>query len=383
MRPRYFVFTFYILVSFLMGALVIFRTASAQETQVSVDSEETLGQAKRTDALRPVVAIELAGADRDIEVTQKVMAELLTGLPVTTTWTRSKRVDHGYVLGYLPDEKDVLARFWVELNGPDIARIYVSEGASGTLLVRTIQMPNGVDAVVTESIGQLAGSVVEALLAGGTLGVQRRDAGILSSNARSSQLQTPSSISSSRPLAFGVALGYQLQGYSSKQVLAHYLTTSFFIARSFLDWEPMGWLTLQYRFQSVLEPDPIGTRLEAAGGRLFGGLVLPGSGAFRWRAGAGGGVDAMRIEPLVKNWTTTLAARDRWSAVPVLAAALQFQLGVGSTVALFAAAGIDLPLVHVHFYEQHPAGRHDLLVPWPVQPWISLGATFDVVPQNN
>jgi hypothetical protein len=388
--PRYLTFSLYILFTFQISALANSRVAVAQETLVSIDNEATRESAKPTDVLRPVVEIELSGADREVEVTRRVMAELLTGLPVTIKWSRSQAVDQRYVLANVPDQKEVLARFWVELNRPYFARVYVSEGISGTLLVRTISAPQGIDPVVTESIGQLAGSVVDALLAGGTLGVQRRDATSLSSNhafsvsdGRSMQSQTISGISPARELEVNFALGYQVQGYSSAELLAHYMTASLIIARSIPDWTPTGWLALHYRFPSVLEPEPVGTRLEGVGGRLFAGMVSSESRALRWRVGAGGGVDAIRIDPFVKEGTTATAAKNRWRAIPTAAAALQVQFDLGSTAALFAAVGIDLPLVHVHFYEQRPTGQRNLLVPWFLQPSISLGATFDIVPRGN
>ncbi len=69
-----------------------------------------------------------------------------------------------------------LARIWLDARVSTRAVIYLVDDAHERFLVRVVPLEHGYDEVAQESLGTIVQSSIEALLAGASVGVTRRDA---------------------------------------------------------------------------------------------------------------------------------------------------------------------------------------------------------------
>src|ERR1700733_2383135 len=151
------------------------------------------------------VEIVATGERTATSAVEVLVRELLKRLPVVIRWASAPEIDPRDVLARRTADSVLAARVWIDLSDRTGARLFVANAASDHFLVRLVPAEEGHREVEEEAVAQIIASSVEAILAGGEIGVTRevavrqmaieprRDEAVQSSTAPSPQASRPPS----------------------------------------------------------------------------------------------------------------------------------------------------------------------------------------------
>lgn len=308
------------------------------------------------------VEVLLIGSAEHRAAVREVLAELLADR-VVLQWHEQGFADVDAAIRRADAEDLALAHVYVDLREPPLL-VYIGDRGHARVLIRRVVLPASFDESAREEIGTIVSSAIDALCAGGTIGIVRAQAAPEPPSGRvippaSPPLvgSRPTSLPAQRRWSGGVLARYRMMAWAPLR-LQHTLELGGVLRRHVGRVDPQAALWVGTITPSAVTAATDASRL--AGATLHADLGLVTSLAPRWAqlAALGGGVDLLR------------GANGRWIAVPMLQASLGVRatLGAGVVAELHAHAAVDLLDTRV----LDATSGQVLLDPWRVRPGISL-----------
>jgi len=353
-------------------------------------------------APRPEIAVEVAAAGDP--ATTASMAERVRAvgsrLNVSTRWQDRSRIDARDVLADKGVEAGVLARVWLDMSDPKRAVLYVANATHDRFLVRVVPATDGYGELTQESLTTIVESVIDALIAGGQIGVNReeatrsieKDVGVPVEPAlpvaptRVAEPSEPAPLhdrgpttSNSKPWS-AVDLSYRMDVVSAGPSFRHgpqvSLSWTGFLSKSL---DALVWFGGHYSPSSSLG-DERQVAMHGGGARAAVGVTGRLAPAFAWQAAVGAGVDAFGVQSRIAPETGLVGADDFTIAVPIATTFLGASLRLARWVSLPIAVGLDVDLSGHHFDAQLGAERATLVRPWVAHPFATIGIGVPFTP---
>lgn len=326
------------------------------------------------------VTVVVAGATEEANALGLVVRDLLTLLGAHVEVSSAAAIDSSAVLEKPPTFAPALARVWVDLQKGDHAIIYLVDGTWERALVRRVVRDPAHLEVCREEIGHILETAIEAMLAGGKIGVERTTLVPPTPTptpppppphpmTKPRAHEVPRVVSSSPELRVGVATE---AGVFADDELTQALGiwASLETSRN----APLragGWLTVAYRFPLRATALPVGVELQGLEARLVARLDSRVAAHVLLEVGAGVGVDVMDAAPIATHAGASLAPRSADTSFVVRAiSGVRFWNVLG----VFVAADVDLTRHDFTFTEN--GKRVVALAPYTVRPALVLEAAF-------
>ncbi len=337
------------------------------------------------------VTITIAG-DPDTRATEATLRDLFAQLTearaVTLEVGVTSAIDPRSITGPPPAPTPAFARVWIDVRS-DTCLVSIADEAWERIYQRRMPRPPGNDDVTREQIAQIVFSAIEAMLAGGKIGVAR--ASLLPPPqaappaAATPVREAPARIVEERPRPGAtLGVGYEALMFSSRAI-AHGPIASLHGAVEDGPWSLGVGLTAQWRAPITVERIPIGVRLDTKSFRV----VLDGTRALgpqmKLRAGIAPGLDVTSIEPRgvsragegEQPTITVEASRTRVSPVLRWSVAIDVRLVPGMEVTL--AGVLDHALTNRSYVVRYQGIERDVLAPFALRPGLTLSIAADLV----
>ncbi len=327
------------------------------------------------------VEVIVVGEPRQLDLLRETFGS--EGVPgVRMLWSRESRIQASDVLER--QRFGPMARCFVDLRRlPDVV-IYFADKGGERFLVRELSLPQGLDELGKEALGQIIESSFEALLEQGGSALNRAQ---LRSAFEEREEPAPSPSPASgppepvlysakqRPSA-GVGAFYAMRAFTSSSV-THGPGA---IVRGELPWQSTRfslWFSAAYELPQDFSDQVIGLRLSTISLRIGAGLrrrVVP---PLWLGARLGIGSDFVDVEPhalLPEQTTTTIS---RLSRVDVGGIAVDASYEVAPQINVALAAFADIDFVPRHYDVMLNGTTQAFLEPWRVKPGVALAVIFD------
>lgn len=282
------------------------------------------------------------------------------------------------------------ARVWIDMRA-DTCLVSIADTSWERIYQRRMARPSGSDDVTREQVAQVVVSAVEAMLAGGTIGVARAD---LAPVAEPPPAPPPPSPRERRPPprerpspppgpSVNLGVGYEAIAYASS-TLAHGPSASLRGALPAGRWSFGLELAGQWRAPTVVERTPIGVRLDTKAARLLAYAERDLAPRLAVRAGVGPGVDLTEIEPravgegAAGEQTITVEAK-RSRVTPVLRWSLGLDARLAPSVHLVVAGVLDHALQNRAYVVRRQGVEEPVLAPFALRPGLTLSLVGDLV----
>jgi hypothetical protein len=358
---------------------------------------------ERALAESPNVEIIATGDEAATSAIQSLVRDLLRDRSVAIRWTEAPSIDPREVLSRRAADSGLVARVWVDLSDPLGARLFVANAASDRFLVRIVPTAKGdLDKKIeNEAVAQIVSSSVEALLAGGTIGVTREVAtrqveGRLAppavaepppaepppGSSRSpldapSTTPRPSGPGDAAAIAGEVGAFFALRGLGTGPVvsLEPGLTATLEAPRR---WpvRPILILALQYDAPHDWTAATVGVRLEGAGGSVQAGLRAALGPRVSLQASIGAGPEGIHVTPQPAASAGFRPESPFWVAAAILTTRIGVEVRLAGRLSVFSMAGCDVDTSGVQFNVNDRGKLSSDVVPWRVWPVVLLGASY-------
>jgi hypothetical protein len=316
-------------------------------------------------------------------------------LHVATRWEQRARIDARDVLSDKGVDEGVLARVWLDLSAPERAVLYVANASHDRFLVRVVPVSDGYGELTQESLTTIVESVIDALVAGGQIGVNREEAArkieedvgapvdhaapVLAASPPVTEPRAPPPPRDEGPNKppstpwSAIDVSYRLDVVSDGPSLRHgpqiSMTFTGFFKGSI---DAMIWFGGHYSPSSSLgEANEIA--VEGGGARAAVGAIGRLGRVFAWQAAVGAGVDAFGVEPRIAPSTGLVGADGFTIAVPVATTFVGGVLRPAPWISLPITAGLDVDLSGHHFDAELGSERMPLVRPWVAHPFVTVG----------
>lgn len=322
-----------------------------------------------------VAADEATGADFEYR-----LGELVHRLDVSLTATHVSAIDpHAIVFGPVDS---AMIRVWIDASHSELAVVYLEDQRRGHLLVRKIELLDGIDEIAREQIGQIVRASVEALLSGGTIGISRAEAAsALGLSPPMEQVglpttTTPATAATSRSrMTFGT-------GYAASLFTGHDLTTGpaarFTFSRVAGSSSFGGALAFEYRLPVMAATSPIELRLHGWSARLLACMGRSFSDRLAWQLGLGGGVDATYPEPRSVRGSEVRLLSPAASLSPALRAEVGLELALWRRLHAAVALTGDWDLAPRDYVVREDGDRSIIAHPLAVRPGLVVRIAADL-----
>jgi hypothetical protein len=323
--------------------------------------------------------LSVAAPVGEAERLEAVTRELLARLDVQIEMRRVPRIEVAELRRGLEPGERYFARVWIALSPSWRARLYLEHGASDRVLVRELAGDPNNPELLREELGHILQTAVEGLKAGEEVGSPRSDAlkDVPTEDAvdvpREQAAQKPpegaarTRAAPSQPMRFGPR--YELSWLDGARfedgpgaVFALNL--------------PVGFeLSAYYRRPLKIEATPVGVRLQTLGMRAL--VTLPAWRGERAgiRVGAGAGADFVRVSPLGEPGPNVELSDGTWRTLALGRLQASYARRAFGFMDLELTAGADLDANDTRYVFQGSSAELEVLDPWPVRPFVSLGAT--------
>lgn len=337
-----------------------------------------------------VIEVTAAGDPASVAALEQRTRALLQSYAVEVHFTIAPQFRARDVFG--PRQQAALARIWIDARADSRAVLYVVDDAHDRFLVRVVPLDAGYDEIAHESIGTIVQSSVEALLSGASVGVERAEAEAQVTALEPEATNTPPPAkpkprkvlveprrSVSTPIAaaadghrLGVDVGYRGQLLHSAALL-HGPELGLNLTRPQSGVSAIGQLQLGYRLPARWTAGDVGVRLTGGGARLAGGLRASVSSQLGVSLIGSIGADWLYVTPEVSSESKT--SRPAFGLLqPMLGAAVEAELQVVSQLAAWMTWGVERDLGGNHFDVLRAGEPEPVLVPWPIQAVVRIGA---------
>jgi hypothetical protein len=318
-----------------------------------------------------------AGESEELEL---VARELLARLDMQLEVRRVPRIDIAELRRALEPGERYFARVWITVSSSWRARLYLEHGASDRMLVREVAGDPSNPELLREELGHILQTAVDGLKAGEAVGAPRRDAlkDVPEEDTvdlarepvvpKSPAAAAPAPAASSQPLRFGPR--YELSWLGDGARFEDGPGAVFAIAL------PIGFeLSAYYRRPLHVEDTPVGVRLQTLSARALATMQVWRGERAGVRLGAGAGADFVHVSPLgepERNLELADGTRLKFAVARLQAS---YARRAFSFLDFELTAGVDLDVNDTRYVFQQGSEELRVLDPWPVRPFLSLGAT--------
>jgi hypothetical protein len=345
----------------------------------------TASEGARAEA--PSVEIVATGDETATSAVESLVRELLRDLAVEIHWTRAPSIDPREVLSRRPPDVGLLARVWVDLSDPLGARMFIANATSDHFLVRIVPATKGDDdkKIENEAVAQIVSSSVQALLAGGNIGVTREAA------VRQVELVAPPPVPDvihveprTRPgstvlreLSGEVGAFVALRGLGTGPILSFDTGLMGTLAGP-RRWpvRPILILALQWDAPRDWQTHTIGVQLEGAGGSVQAGVRTQLGARVSLQASVGLGPEEIRVDPQAVPNAGFNPKSPFWVAAAMLTTRIGVEVLLVGPLSAFAMAGGDIDTSGVQFNVNDNGTLSSDVVPWRIWPVALLGASL-------
>jgi hypothetical protein len=336
-----------------------------------------------TDTDAHTVEIVATGEKTSTSAVEALVRELLKRLPVTIRWAFAPEIDPRDVLAPRMADSGLAARVWVDLSQRTGARLFVANAASDHFLVRLVPAEQGHEEVEEEAVAQIIGSAVEAILAGGEIGVTREVAVRQIAVEPPPSVRTPSSPSPRSASRDGISgsLGafVGLRALGAGPLIG---ATPGFVGTIV---GPRRWavqprlaLELQYDAPFDAQAQAVAVQFEGGGASLQPGFQIHVGARVALQASTGLGAEALHVRSHAAQGSAFVARGPFWAAAAVATVRVAVEVAVAGPISLFGSAGFDVDLSGVEFNVNDNGSTEPNVVPWRVWPIARLGASFSL-----
>lgn len=343
---------------------------------------------------RPTVEVVAAGPSAVLSALSERIRALEARFAVSVRWTAVSAIDVREVVAPRAADDGVFARVWLDLGAPERAVLFIANAGHDRLLVRVVPSADDYGELTRESLATVVESAIDALLAGGQIGVERgaalheletqtgtRVAPIATAPtaeaapavpAREPAVVAPRGRTPARPLL--LALQYRGDAVDGGPALRHgvQLAASYALdARAELS--PLLLLSVEYAPPFSLVADGRDLSQHGGGARVGAGLTTRTTRRLAWQAALEAGADLARIEPVIAERTGLTAAEPFTRVEPVAGALTALSLRPAAWLELALGVGVDLPLVAPHYDVRLDGKNSAVLTPWRLRPYAFFG----------
>ncbi len=320
----------------------------------------TTPTASRCDGPEPAaIEVSLIGpVDRRAAV-REVLAELLADR-VLAQWHEHEIADVAAAIRQAEPDDLALAHVHVDLREAPLL-VYIGDQGHLRVLVRRVALPASFDEAAREEVGAIVASAIDALWAGGTIGIVREAILDPPPPPAVPVASPPTRVVSPRPpvrrWSGGLLARYRMMAWAPVR-LQHTLELGGVLRRRVGRVDPQLAVWAGAITPTVVTRAPGADKI--AGASLRGELGAVTLLAPRWSqlVAVGGGVDLLR------------GAGGRWLVVPMIQASLGVRATPGRGLLVELQGHVAVDLVDTRILEV--ADARVLLDPWRVRPGISL-----------
>ena len=325
------------------------------------------------------VLLSVAAPAGETEALEAVARELLARLDMQIEVRRVPRIDPAELRRALEPGERYFARVWITLSPAGRGRLYLEHGASDRILVREVAGDANNPELAREELGHILQTAVDGLKAGEEVGAPRSDAlkDVPAEDAADARREpatpeppdkaarTPSA--PSQPLRFGAR--YELSWLGDG---AHFEDGPGVVFALAL---PVGFeLGGYYRRPLNVEGTPVGVRLQTLSVRALVTLQAWRGERAGLRVGAGAGADFVHVSPLGEPVQGAELSEETWRNLAVARLQASYAWRAFRYLDIELTAGLDLDANGTRYVYEQGSGEQSVLDPWPVRPFVSLGA---------
>lgn len=345
-----------------------------------------------TASAQHVVEVTAAGSPASVAALEQRTRALLQGYTVEVHFAVAPQFRARDVFG--PRQHGALTRIWLDARAESRAVLYLVDDAHDRFLVRVVPLDAGYDEVAYESIGTIVQSSVEALLSGASVGVERAEAEAqvtalepevaeppaptppAPQTTPVEQPRSPAAPIAARPAVshrIGFDVAYRGQLVHSSPAFLHGPELGLNLTNRRRSVSATGQIQLGYRLPTHWAEGDVGVRLTGGGARLAGGLRASVSSRLGVSLLGTIGADWLYVTPEVTSDANT--SRPAFGVLqPMLGAAVETELQLMSHFAAWMTWGIESDLGGNHFDVLRAGEPEPVLVPWPIQAVVRIGA---------
>jgi hypothetical protein len=324
------------------------------------------------------VLVSVAAPAGETEALEAVARELLTRLEMQIEVRRVPRIDLAELRRPLEPGARYFARVWITLSPAGDARLYLEHGASDRILVREVVGDTKNPELTREELGHILQTAVDGLKAGEEVGAPRSDAlkNVPAEDAAVAgpepALEPPAKVeqtraASSTPLRFGAR--YELSWLSDGPRFEDGPGAVFALEL------PVGFeLCAFYRRPLNVKGTPVGVRLHTLSARALVTMQASRSERTSTRLGAGAGADIVRVSPLGEPGQNAELSEAAWLKLAVARLQASHAWRAFNSLQFELTAGVDVDVNDTRYVFQQGSSELRVLDPWPVRPFVSLGA---------
>jgi hypothetical protein len=331
------------------------------------------------EAERAAVEVRIAPGGEGEERLRTVLDELLSRLPVHVSYSVESAVNPHEIVTPVSGAPAAVARVWVDLRSTKRATIYLVDERWERVLIRHVRVRDRTGEVTREEVAHIIEAAVEALLDGAQLGVTREEA------HRELGLTTPERVAAPPPTPkpverahVGIGAFYELQTWSFDEPLFHGPGVALYGDTGSSNLRLGLWLSTQLRLPVEIEREPIGLHVQSGNFRLLGSLKVPISSKIWFRAGLGGGLDFVDIEPRVEENPSFRADPARLTLVPIARSMVFVGYALGERANAFLSLAADLDLIKTRYFVQRGESSETVFAPWRLRPALVVGVAADL-----
>ena len=259
------------------------------------------------------------------------------------------------------------ARAWIDGSSPDRMRIYFANWNSERFLVREVPLPEGLNELALETVGQVIASSLSALMTDVRAGMSRAE---ITSVLVPEQ---PPPAPAARAPAWGATWGlfYAVQAFAPEQAVEQGPGLIATLGPREGLWRPGVWISGQYQLPETIDTGLIGVRLDTVslrGGAEVGRVLGPRT-TLALRGGFG--ADLIHVAPREGSaGQVTMLSPDRfaWGFAAQMALAGTVRLDGDFALCVALLADADLDKRHYDVAVDGVAMR--ALTPWWVRPGV-------------
>lgn len=320
------------------------------------------------------VEVSIVGEPVAVREVEPAIRELLARLPIEVHWDRPSLLDPREVVTPRPAASPAVARVWVDVSSPTRVTLYVVDSRWERVLIRHVPLQGPLGEITREEIAHIVESAVEALLAGGQIGIAREEArrslGLAPRPPLVARPEAPAAPAAADRVL--LSLGYEARLWSTANgvALLHGPEAALvvrgrgaFLAASGAFWFPQ---TVDGPFLSL--------RMSGGAARISAGLET--DGAWSLRVAGRLGLDLLRSEAVTTG--LVLADPPATRVTPLVGGALSIRRSISETARAWAGVTVDVPIILRRYYAEFGESEVTLARPWPLQPGVVLGLDADL-----
>lgn len=327
---------------------------------------------------RAEVIVAMARYD-DAEL-HAAIAELARSIDVSTQIESVESIELTRILEEPPPARSgLLARVWIRIESPTVLLV-LTDPTGQRFLIRRLEVGVELDAVEIEMLAQIIATSLEALRAGGEIGVNRRVLVDAEHADQADPVFVPVASRESPSWFADVSLGEHVVMWDRHERPSHRVAL-----RGLLGLEhsahPAFVLEIGYLVPSIVGGPEVEVRLK--------GLGLGGGAGIRWERGRAsihsrvlGHVVFLHVEPRVTQGTSLRAEPARWTVLGMLEVAFGAGCRVLPRTSVFAEIGLRVDLTDARYVLERTGVTESVFDPYRIRPFAAVGLRVGLGPSG-